>query len=87
MREKYRDEVDELERKLSKKEREKKELEDDCRDLRNELESSKGEVRDLKVSGIPFNKLEISPSMLRSTVSHRLLFPPRQHRSSRFKQN
>jgi hypothetical protein len=49
MREKHRDEVDELERTLSKKERERKELEDDCRDLRNELESSKGEVRDLKV--------------------------------------
>ena len=49
MREKHRDEVDELERKLSKKERERKELEDDCRDLKHELESSKGEVRDLKV--------------------------------------
>lgn len=57
MREKHRDEVDELERKLSKKERERKELEDDCRDLKNELESSKGEVRDLKVRRMPLKRV------------------------------
>ena len=72
MREKHRDEVDELERKLSKKERERKELEDDCRDLKHELESSKGEVRDLKVclserSGS--NRTDLVPRVTDRTIS------------------
>ncbi|KAJ9106331.1 hypothetical protein QFC21_001477 [Naganishia friedmannii] len=50
MREKHRDEVDDLERKLSKKERERKELKEDCKQLRSDLESCKGEARDLKLT-------------------------------------
>lgn len=62
MREKHRDEVDELERKLGKKERERKEMEEDCKELRSDLESCKGEVRDLKVSEMgPYIELRSAP--------------------------
>lgn len=47
---KHRDEVDELERQVKKRERERRELEAELGDVRADLELTRAEVRELKVS-------------------------------------
>jgi kinesin family protein C1 len=50
LREKHRAEMDELEHRLNKRERENRDLQDDLRGARSDLESARGEVRDVKAA-------------------------------------
>lgn len=59
LRSKHAFEVEDLERRLIRKERENKELEDDMRDVRSDLDITKGEVRELKVSPKSFSPLRL----------------------------
>jgi kinesin family protein C1 len=50
MRDKHRKEIDELESRLAKRERERRDLEDDLRTCRADLEEARGQVRDVKAA-------------------------------------
>jgi kinesin family protein C1 len=50
LREKHRAEMDELEHRLNKRERENRDLQDDLKGARSDLESARGEVRDVKAA-------------------------------------
>jgi kinesin family protein C1 len=50
LREKHRGELDDVERQLAKRERERRDLEDDLRACRADLEEARGQVRDVKAA-------------------------------------
>lgn len=50
LREKHRNELDDVERQLAKRERERRDLEDDLRACRADLEEARGQVRDVKAA-------------------------------------
>lgn len=50
LREKHRGEMDDVERQLAKRERERRDLEDDLRTCKADLEEARGQVRDIKAA-------------------------------------